>query len=594
MQRRRACVSTSASFQRSTPSTIRNRRPIANVIALSAQRDGLGRRRVALEDLDAAAPDSRSASARRRARRSPIRPWSSPWIEVGGLEGRPRAPSLAWAARHSRRVAPQRPAAGSSATVPSRSVRRPARRRRAAPRASRAPGGRSVLSAPDLDHRDPRAQPCSSAGSPASALPWWATLSTSTGRSVSAREHVGLGVGGQQHADRRRRGPAHDRALVGVLAGRRRAGRARRRPEDPQRAARRRAAARPASGATTRTPRAARGARHRAPRRLADAVAAVEHEPDRQRGEHRRRAAVVVGLGVGRRRARRAAARRPRAAARGSARPAARCRRAARGRRPGAASRRPARCRGTRRAAPARRRGGPRAAARAARPAAATAATAQPRAARPAQRAAARRRRRAPAHDEPASTRAAARRHRARRARGGARRSASEPARTASGGAPRRPRAAAPAPARAWPSDRGEHPEPHDRRDSRRREDVGRQRDERDAGRSAAAMSGAVPSVAATRDRHRLGERRAARRGARSAARSRRREQRRSPSDGGEAELPAGVARRRAGRARASRPRRAAARTSARPGAPASVATIAAAPMTPARWIDGPPPASGT
>jgi hypothetical protein len=29
-------------------------------------------------------------------------------------------------------------------------------------------------------------------------------------------------------------------------------------------------------------------------------------------------------------------------------------------------------------------------------------------------------------------------------------------------------------------------------------------------------------------------------------------------------------------------------------GRPASIASSAAAPMTPARWIDGPPPASGT
>ena len=74
-------ASTSASFQRSTPSTITKRRPIANVIALSASADGLGRRRVALEDLDARRRRSRPRPARAGcARRSAMRPWSSPWI----------------------------------------------------------------------------------------------------------------------------------------------------------------------------------------------------------------------------------------------------------------------------------------------------------------------------------------------------------------------------------------------------------------------------------------------------------------------------------------------------------------------------------
>jgi hypothetical protein len=44
------------------------------------RRDRLGRRGVALEDLDAARPLSASAIARSRARRSAMRPWSSPWM----------------------------------------------------------------------------------------------------------------------------------------------------------------------------------------------------------------------------------------------------------------------------------------------------------------------------------------------------------------------------------------------------------------------------------------------------------------------------------------------------------------------------------
>ena len=63
-----SAASTSASFQRSTPSTIRKRRPIANVIALSAEADVLRRRRVALEHLDAAAARLRPRRARAAAR----------------------------------------------------------------------------------------------------------------------------------------------------------------------------------------------------------------------------------------------------------------------------------------------------------------------------------------------------------------------------------------------------------------------------------------------------------------------------------------------------------------------------------------------
>ena len=49
-----ATMSTSVSFQRSTPSTITKRRPSANVIAVSARGHRVGRASVALEQLDAA------------------------------------------------------------------------------------------------------------------------------------------------------------------------------------------------------------------------------------------------------------------------------------------------------------------------------------------------------------------------------------------------------------------------------------------------------------------------------------------------------------------------------------------------------------
>ena len=72
--------STSESFQRSTPSAITNRRPIANVIVLSAiatPRACTGRPR---RPRRRRVPASSSAIARRRARRSAMRPWSSPWM----------------------------------------------------------------------------------------------------------------------------------------------------------------------------------------------------------------------------------------------------------------------------------------------------------------------------------------------------------------------------------------------------------------------------------------------------------------------------------------------------------------------------------
>ena len=82
-----SAASTSASFQRSTPSTIRNRRPIANVIALSARPTVSGVDGVALEDLDATA-----ARLGLRERAQPRAALGDPAVvvavdEVGGLEG---------------------------------------------------------------------------------------------------------------------------------------------------------------------------------------------------------------------------------------------------------------------------------------------------------------------------------------------------------------------------------------------------------------------------------------------------------------------------------------------------------------------------
>ena len=75
-----ATTATSASFQRSTPSAITKRRPVANVIAQSAAATASGVQSSPSSSSTPAAPDSLSAIARSRVRRSPMRPWSSPWI----------------------------------------------------------------------------------------------------------------------------------------------------------------------------------------------------------------------------------------------------------------------------------------------------------------------------------------------------------------------------------------------------------------------------------------------------------------------------------------------------------------------------------
>ena len=73
-ERRRECLLDVASFQRSTPSAIRKRRPIAKVIAFNASATASGVHASPSNVSTPPLPDSASAMARRRARRSPMRP----------------------------------------------------------------------------------------------------------------------------------------------------------------------------------------------------------------------------------------------------------------------------------------------------------------------------------------------------------------------------------------------------------------------------------------------------------------------------------------------------------------------------------------
>ena len=127
-------ASISASFQRSTPSTMRKRRPIANVIAHSASRDGLRRGRVALEHLDPAHAGLRLGE---RAQLRAALGDAAVLVavdQVGGLEGRHPSESRSRAAgTAATAVPPRRPsrmrrhqqvaAALLDAHVPSWSVR---------------------------------------------------------------------------------------------------------------------------------------------------------------------------------------------------------------------------------------------------------------------------------------------------------------------------------------------------------------------------------------------------------------------------------------------------------------------------------------
>ena len=126
------------------------------------------------------------------------------------------------------------------------------------PRARRrgASGGRRCP--PRRPRSRPRAAPARRGGrsSPASSLPWWATLSTSTGP-ASMRRRLGLRVAGQQHRRSAASAPRRTSEQAFGSVARRRARASRRRPQhvEPQRAGAQRAArgdsrsaARPAPG----------------------------------------------------------------------------------------------------------------------------------------------------------------------------------------------------------------------------------------------------------------------------------------------------------------------------------------------------------
>ena len=163
------------------------------------------------------APVSDSASARSRARRSAMRPWSSPWMRYAGLKL--GTPARLARARHdaSRRVAASRV----RRTVPSRSVRYergaagPERVERLA-----ASGGRRCCGARPRSPPPAGAGAASRSGRPGSSLPWWATFSASTGGQRQRRGDVGLGVGGQEQVEAADADERDDGALVRVAAGR--------------------------------------------------------------------------------------------------------------------------------------------------------------------------------------------------------------------------------------------------------------------------------------------------------------------------------------------------------------------------------------
>ena len=167
----------------------------------------------------------------------------------------------------------------------------------------------------DLDRGDPRSQASSSAGRPGSALPWWATLRTSTGSSGERRGDAALGVGGQQHRERAGLQPRHHRVVVRVAARPPAGGAA---AATGPRTAARRARAPPPRRAWTRVP-ARRAGVARASRQPAGA--AVDHEPRRVRARSpaapRPRGRPRRGSGS----ARRAGRSRPRSSRSGSGRP---------------------------------------------------------------------------------------------------------------------------------------------------------------------------------------------------------------------------------------------------------------------------------
>ena len=158
----------------------------------------------------------------------------------------------------------------------------------AAPAASSArtvAGGRVAVDvvAPDLDRRQPRTQPLAAArAAPGSALPWWETLRTSTGpRSSPARTSDSASA-----VSSVRTPPASASATIARWlgsapgVGRRRA----RRPATARAARwRRRAAPRRRARPPSARARRAACAAIRSAAGIADAVAPVEDETDRQR-----------------------------------------------------------------------------------------------------------------------------------------------------------------------------------------------------------------------------------------------------------------------------------------------------------------------
>ena len=181
-ERRRELASTSASFQRSTPSTMRNRRPMAKVIALRASGDGLGRRVVAVEDLETAA-----ARLRLGHRAQAGAPLADAAVivavnEVGGLERGHGNES-----RRERGYATLRLPARRSRCRRGRCGRARRPRRAARGRSTRRGGHRRCGARPRSPPAAVAGAPAAP-GSPGSALPWWETLRTSTGpRSSPAR-----------------------------------------------------------------------------------------------------------------------------------------------------------------------------------------------------------------------------------------------------------------------------------------------------------------------------------------------------------------------------------------------------------------------
>ena len=314
---------------------------MAKVIALSASAIGLRRRVVALEDLEAAAARLRLGH---RAQAGAALADAAVVVavdQVGGLEGGHRIES-----RHERGCAAP-PAAGSTRTLPSRSVRttaapaaRSARTRR------RGRDGRRCCARPTSIAASRGRRRSQQRGQPRIGAAVVGDLEDVDRPEVEPGEDVGLGVGGQQHAHAAGVGLGDDRALVGVGARVGRPARARR----PQHAQRDAADAQHLAGARRR--RRARRARAACAAIRAPLASRTPSRPsstsaDRQRAQHRRRAAVVVGLGVGDHEQvepPHAGVAQPR---RGSGRRAARCRRGSRCAATGSASRRPGRRRGT-------------------------------------------------------------------------------------------------------------------------------------------------------------------------------------------------------------------------------------------------------